>query len=193
MVLDILGYNNAVEWRGRRIGVGLRQRMTHALNAAYMSGSTSLEQALPDVYANRQALQQELLSLVDRWARTLRARQGVAVPTSMDGSVGNDGVVALLPLGMGEQVATELVACARESQFDCVAVTAEDCDPTDMELMAQAEVCLAARKLAAVLTEPVAAICHLPCGDCTSLLLCTEGPEGYRRKQIEAVSRCGLG
>ncbi|MGW7242096.1 hypothetical protein [Streptomyces sp. NPDC054804] len=192
-MLDILGYNNAVEWRGRRLGIGLCQRIAHVLNAADRSGSTSLEHALPDVFANRQALQRELLGLVDRWAGLLRARQGVAIPTSLDGSVGNDGVVALLPLGTGEQAAFELVACARESQFDCVAVTAQDCDPTDMEIMGQAEVCLAARKLAVVLAEPVAPICHLPCGDCTSLLLCAEGPERYRRKQIEAVSRCRLG
>lgn len=143
---DFIGYANMAPWPNNDVGIGIVQVMKKAILELHDGAGPGAE-TLRRLHEVRWRLQMDLCDFeVECRALISAFNHAVLVPASPDGSLGNDGLLAVCPAANASQLATRLHMLAHEHAFRPVTIALKHVHPSVGRTLSQLESCLASSK-----------------------------------------------
>lgn len=184
--VDFVAYNRVVKSPSRLMGYGVSDQMEmHARDAGFESFLDG--QMVAPLFRHRTKLQRPVDDFEERAAEIVREKDGILIPASSDGSIGNDGILALVAQGCSDYVQSAFTALGISLGLE-VASYATPADVATADWLRQSERCLAAIKAARFLGFQHEA-CFARCGICELVSTCGENPH-YLTKQASIFVNC---
>ncbi|MFJ4207962.1 hypothetical protein ACIPY2_05795 [Paenarthrobacter sp. NPDC089675] len=184
--MDFIAYNRAVKSSKGYIGYGVSDKMEEFAKSLHFDSFTNSSLIAP-LFKYRTQLQRPVDDFEDGARAIVADRGGVVVPATSDGSLGNDGMLALMPRTSAPAVLAAVTELCSSLGLESAAHMIHASLPTEKWLL-QSERCLAAIKAAHYVNrDSVEAIGR--CGVCVSLDLNSEDSE-YIAKQERIFQTC---
>lgn len=144
--VDFVAYNRAVRGAGGTIGFGVSDKMEEYARSLKFRSLVDDQQS-HQLFSRRLSIQRQVDDFEDAVRMLISNRQGVLIPASSDGSIGNDGLLALVSQEMSQDLSAAIANLCTSLGVEAVihSIRADKCTA---EWLKQAERCLAAMKAA---------------------------------------------